>query len=65
MPGELLPAMAAPVVSKTSKAKLSRGKPDLYLIVSSRHLVDVVPLTQYSPKKTRFTSRISFATQEL
>jgi hypothetical protein len=31
MPGELLPTMAAPSVSKS---KLSRGKPDLYLIVS-------------------------------
>jgi hypothetical protein len=32
MPGELLPTMAAPAVAKS---KLSRGKPDLYLIVSS------------------------------
>jgi pre-mRNA-splicing factor SYF1 len=31
MPGELLPTMAAPGISK---AKLSRAKADLYLIVS-------------------------------
>jgi pre-mRNA-splicing factor SYF1 len=33
MPGELLPTMAAPSVSK---AKLPRGKSDLYLIVSTQ-----------------------------
>jgi hypothetical protein len=32
MPGELLPTMAAP---RITKAHLSLGKPDLYLIVSS------------------------------
>jgi hypothetical protein len=31
MPGELLPTMAA---ASVSQSKLSRGKPDLYLIVS-------------------------------
>jgi len=32
MPGELLPVMAAPIVSKS---QLIHGKPDLYLIVST------------------------------
>ena len=59
MPGELLPTMAAPAVAKS---KLSRGKPDLYLIVS------YPPAESYkwnseadlfcSPKKTQSTSKI-------
>lgn len=67
MPGELLPTMAAPAVAKL---KLSRGKPDLYLIVSSAESYETETGnpkadSSNSPRKTRFTSRISWAIREV
>lgn len=61
MPGELLPTMAAP---SASKSQLARGKPDLYLIVSlhkrKNRANGALANNDYSPRKTRFMSKIFF-----
>ena len=63
MPGELLPIMAAPSISK---AKLSRAKADLYLIVGRGRSCCKLGnlLTDSSRKKIRFTNKISYEIPE-
>jgi hypothetical protein len=59
MPGELLPTMAAPSVSKS---KLLRAKADLYLIVSKQGQANVVEANKLLVRR-RYNLRAGYSTR--